>query len=238
MSIRYTPSLAMQRGLLEERARKPVAVVVHTTGHGPVTRATALRFAWWRKRHEIGKGDAFACAEFIYTRIMKASPHYIVGQRGEVLQLVPLDYVAWHVGGKGSEAYKRTDWNAPAAWRKGSKDVGWWRERWPKLKSPYGLAGGALWGGGSCNAGSYGIDVIPPIDDVRGPWTPACVAALCELVSSLCEQSGIPFTREHIITHSDAHPLPRSAKGQPWDPGPRQWQPERLGLGPEGAGRY
>ena len=42
------------------------------------------------------------------------------------------------------------------------------------------------------------------------------------------ERRDIRLALETVVSHSDAHPLARSSRGQPWDPAPIQWSYERF----------
>lgn len=215
IASRFVAGLGYRRGLLAERELPPVGAVIHTTGSGPLA-----RFIREGKR----KGDAtpFETAVRIYATIMNDSAAYVVGQRGECVQVVPESHVARHVGSAGAAVYARprARWMTPA--------VAWWGERWPELASPHALAGGLLWRDGSCNRSTIGVEVVPPESGARGAWSPECWATLASLVLSICGRYEIPVDREHVVSHSDAHPISRSAKGAPWDPPPAQFTWDRM----------
>lgn len=223
------PGLGWKRRKLQQYSRGSFsAVIVHTTGLGVV-----------RKSERWGV-DPFAAAIRVYSTQMDAGGHYLVGQMGQVAQLVPESVVAWHVGASGSAAYQR------AGWYDGSQ-YEWWRRRWPQYQSPMELAHGNLWARGpstgkpSCNANTVGIEVVPPPDN--GPWSLQCWTRLGALVMDICERRGITASLETVLTHSDAHPRKRTSRGRPWDPGPVQWSYQRfaaaVGLpvvcGPDGS---
>lgn len=188
------------------------AIVIHTTGSGPITR-------WKNERNKPGKAQDtpfLTAVHRTYHAIMKAGPHYVVGQRGECIQVCREGLAAWHVGADQASAYQRSDW------LEGLYE--WWAERWPELDSPRDLAGGHLWDHGSCNSNTVGIEVVPPSADVRERWSDACRATLEQLVREIAARHSIPLTRDYVVTHSDAHPISRTDKhGVPWDPGPLQW---------------
>jgi hypothetical protein len=212
----FRAGLGFRRGLLDERITPAVGVIIHTTGAGIINRFV---------REGARKGDAspFATAVRVYTKIMNDSGHYVVGQGGECVQVVPESHVARHVGSASAAVYARPR----ARWT--SADVAWWTKRWPGLESPHALAGGLLWGGGSCNRNTYGIEVVPPDHpNTRGAWSLACWRTLARLVLDIAARRDIACDREHVVTHSDAHPLSRSAKGAPWDPAPEAWSWERM----------
>ena len=233
------PGLGYRRSRLLPRAGAPVAIVVHTTGGGITARY---------RREGARRGDAtpHRTALRVYGSIMEAAAHYVVGQGGEIGQVVPEGLCAWHVGGAKSAPYHRlgTSW-MPRSTR---ARFAWWQERWEGLDGPRDLAGGQLWapyvvgpslaqrvrhplswGKGSVNAWSVGIEVVPPEDDPRGEWSPECWAALAALIRDIALRQGVPLRREPVITHSDAHPLSRTTpRGEPWDTVEAQWSWERF----------
>jgi hypothetical protein len=205
------PSLGYRDGSYKERGGPVSAIVVHTTGGGPVR-----RFEDAKERTKFGYTSPFDAGVRIYRDLMDAGPHYVVGQlKGEVAQVAPENVIAWHVGSSGAHIYDRKSWSTTA--------TKWWPVRWAPLKSPFELAGGKLWSGGSCNTNTVGIEVVPPAKDVRGAWSDEAWATLVALVSDIAKRHGVPVDKTHIVTHSDAHPLARSAAGKPWDPPPKQW---------------
>jgi hypothetical protein len=233
--------LGYRRGKLVERYLAPCAVVVHTTGSGPIRRATERKFAGWRLRWGVTEGDALQATVALYTRTMDASGHYVVGQDGTIVQVVPESHCAWHVGGSGSRPYFTNE----AAWHRGGKHA-WWVARWPGYMTPRELGGGRLWDPqredisllnrlkagmpiGSCNANTIGIEVVPPLANPTAPWSAEAWYSLTRLVLDVCARNGIPVERDRIISHSDAHPLSRTTpSGRPWDPGVSQWSWERF----------
>lgn len=209
VATEYVQSLGHRRGVMGER-KSHSAIVVHTTGSGPIAR-------WRRQAARFGEATPFETAIRIYRTIMDDAPHYVVGQGGECVQVTPEESAARHVGARDSHVYAATDWHA-------ARKYAWWRARFPGIRSPRELAGGWLWADGSCNAHTDAIEVVPPVDDPRAPWSDACWLTLRRLVHDLSERHSIPVTREHVVTHSDAHPWARTTDaGAPWDPGIRQW---------------
>lgn len=232
------PTVALARGhrlgVFAPRTARPVAIVIHTTGAGP-----GRRFHDERERQRHGYESPFDAAVRVYTKLMKAGPHYVVGQGGERIQVAPEDVCAWHVGSRGARPYHRHEWT--------TKGTGWWLRRWSPhgITSPHQLAGGRLWrryarppgarlrwaswmARGSCNANTIGIEVVPPLDPSTGPWSDQCWGALLELVHDIATRHDMPLAREHILTHSDAHPLARSRRDAPWDTSPAQFTWERF----------
>lgn len=214
---RVAPGQGYRRDLLELRSHPPAAIVVHTTGAGPVTR---FEDGSQRTRHGWKcPGDA---AAWIYGNVMDFSAHYVIdGEGGQLVQIVPEDHIAQHVGHSEYASFMRGSWS--------TRETAWWFERWPGKKSPLELAGGKLWTGGSCNRNTIGIEVAPRPGDPRGGWTDAAWDRLVKLLREVGGRYGIPLDREHVISHSDATPHSRStAAGVPWDPGHSQWSPELL----------
>jgi hypothetical protein len=146
---RVEPSLGFRRKKYDERPGDVVAIVVHTTGGGPVK-----RFKNAAERKKFKYKTPFDAALRIYRELMFEGPHYLVGQGdGEIAQLAPETLSAWHVGQAGGHLYDLDQWSTP--------DVRWWKDRWGTLESPRGLANGRLWSHDSVNANTIGIEVVP-----------------------------------------------------------------------------
>jgi len=224
-------SRGYRRGLYAPRGTAPAGIVIHTTGAGPTR-----RFEDERERRRHGYRSPFDAALRIYAELMNAGPHYLVGQQGQVAQLAPESLCAWHVGGRKAQRYHRERWQTP--------HTRWWERRWD-LRSPRDLAGGRLWAPyvappslrvrwaawmarGSCNANTLGIEVVPSDEFASGPWSAACWDALTGLIFDLASRHAIPLEREHVLTHSDAHPLARSAHNAPWDTSAEQFVWDRF----------
>jgi hypothetical protein len=207
----FVESLGSRSGKYAVRASVR-AIVVHTTGSGPVTR-------WRRERDQPDKAEPspFRTAVFrIYRSIMPAAPHYVIGPNGECIQMCRENLSAWHVGREHASAYDRIDWLTGL--------YEWWADKWQGLDSPRDLAGGRLWDHGSCNDNSIGIEIVPPTDDTQGTWSPACRTTLEQLIRDVAGRWNVKLDRFHVVSHSDAHPIARTThQGVPWDPGPAQW---------------
>ena len=224
LAKRYTPSVGVRKALYAPRAAIS-GVVIHTTGGGVLRR-------WKRQRVRYREHSPFDTAVRIYTRLMSASGHYVVGQQGQVVQLVPEHLAAWHVGSRKSRLYRKR-WIRPK--------YQWWEDRWSHLDSPLDLANGELWSPyprdadvswrtrwlsrhGSCNANTIGIEVVPPIDGPRLAWSDSCWQVLTQLTVDICYRNQCPVERERIVTHSDVHPISRTTRsGHPWDTCPAQF---------------
>jgi len=197
-------------GAWRPRKAEAVANVWHTTGAGIIRRYNLKPDKY---------GSTFGAALWVF-RNMKAGPHIVIGQHaGEVAQVAPLDVVAWHVGRRKSRPYFRGDGQPH------SKRYAWWHSRWNSsgIFSPTDLAGGLLWRGQQCNPNTYGIEIVPPADDPRGPWSPEC----WENIRHVQRELLIPLDPFHQLGHSDAHPIARTARGDGWDPSPDAWDPWR-----------
>lgn len=209
--MEFQPSLGYKQGLYRKRS-KVHAIVVHTTGVGILLK--------WKKSGAAHKeATPFETSIRVYTRQMTAGPHYIVcGDTGRIVQVCPHELAAHHVGAAKSGPYWHPNWSK-------TSQTAWWGKRWSGLSSPIELAGGNLWLNASCNRNTIGIEVVPALSAPRGPWAPDCYKNLRTLLTAIASEHKVPFTREYIFSHSDAHPLARSAKGQPWDPSPAQFDP-------------
>lgn len=226
--VQLAPSLGYRRGVYERRTHSPVLIAVHTTGLGPHTRLSAPRFARWRRKTAIS--DPFAAALWAYAN-MKAGPHYVVGQQGELAQVCPEGLCAWHVAGRNGRAYDGVQWFGS------SGRYQWWFDRHHGLTSPKDFASGRAWEpygtrtglrvrwaarGGSVNANSIGIEVVPPRDN--GPWSDSAWEALVSLTCEIALRRGIVVTPRTVLTHSDLDPLARTTPhGNPWDTVPVQF---------------
>lgn len=207
---RVTPALALTRGRLRKEARGGVAaIVMHTTGRGVYRRA---------KQWDCTPLEA---AEKIYSSVLEASGHYVVGQDGVVAQLVPEAIPAWHVGYAGS-----------AGPVKGVEGLKWWRDAWPDVEHPYDLNCGKIWqknpagSNPSANSWTIGIEVVPP-ERTGAPWSSNAWAAVIALTADIGRRHSLELRRETLLRHSDLAPRKRTRRGQPWDPPPAEWTWER-----------
>ncbi len=211
----FFPSAGRVRQKYKERPKGSYyGIVIHTTGGGLIRR-------FHRDAKKKGWQTIFDTALFAYTKLMVNGPHYVVwGDR--CVQVCEERYAAWHVGKKKSGRYRL----GQERWL--SSKLEWWARRWPGEESPLDLCGGLLWDGGSCNNNTIGIEV-PPWPDARAPWSMETWRTLSDLIVGIASRRNIPLTREHIISHSDAHPLARTtSKGAPWDPWESQWSWEKF----------
>jgi len=214
---KYEPSLSMRRGDLPLRKGPPVGAVVHGTGPGPRARVIAKKWKWWRDKHpEID--TPFKAAVWIYTKAYKYSGGYVVGGLGEKTQVVPDNFVAWHVGKRGSWRYRNPAWH-------GGKKAAWWREQWAEhgITNPRQFCEWKAWRGGTCSGNMLGIEVVE--------WTDLAMLALAELCTELADRHRFPCDRYHVLGHRDVHPWARTTKAPPyraWDPSEAEWDFDRF----------
>lgn len=218
------PGRGYKRGKYQPR-RSYSAIVVHTTGRGILKKA---------KRWGVSPIEA---AARVYGAQMDAGAHYVIcGLTGAAIQTCPEELAAWHVGSKGSKPYGRPNWARSTWWKRTrGKKVEWWSNRWPGFQSPHELAYGELWapnakGRPSCNANTIGIEVIPNAKHPSGVWTNAAWIKLIQLCQDIRWRRSIHFRRETILSHSDAHPLARTARNRPWDPPGEIWTYEEFAV--------
>lgn len=199
------------------RERNPLricGVIIHTTGAGPWRR--------WKTGARTRDGHAFEspfeAAEFIFSRIVTTGPHFLVcGDTGDWIRMAPDTAVAWHTGSKGAWKYRLPGWRA-------LRDVTAWTNRWPELKSPRDFLDGNAWRHGSANQLTIGIEVAPPKEGPRQPWSDATWETLARIAHRSADEYEFPVDRYHVLSHSDIHPHARISKtGRLWDPGARQW---------------
>lgn len=214
---RTLTGLALRQNRLRPRNGPIRGIVIHTTGSGPDRRSAASpeRFP-----------TPYEAAMHIYTKITPYCGHFLLdGETGHVTSLVPPETVAWHVSSKGGRSYRWRYWKKPL----------WWENRWPHLKSPRQFMGGYAWKP-SVNRATIGIEIVGPPGRPRGPWSDAAWARLFALTHNLSHFYGFPMNRTTVVTHSDIHPLSRTSRGAPWDPGFAQWFPpvawSNLQMGP------
>lgn len=199
----YVPSLRV-RGLKAQLRPGPVrAVIIHFTGVGVHT-----RFVESGAKH--GDADPFDTAVRRYANVLGGQDaHYVVGQDGRCVSMVPENRIAYHVGNAGSVRYQNRFWA-------GGYD--WWVKRFPGKRSPRDFAGGNLWYGRSCNANTVGIEVSPHKDRPMDPFSAKAKDKLRVLIRDICMRNNIPFERDYILAHCEAHPISRTDKfGAPYD---------------------
>ena len=213
---------------------EPLGLCLHSTGAGlwerwhrenqgalqfsPVNLMQPITANWTTWKGQRGKEPyPFDTAVRVYASLMLAGPHVVVcGETGRVAFGTPLNYVAHHVGSQGSGLYKYNGWKSKHAW---------WLERWPEYRSPRELLNDKLWKTASANQLLIGIEVSPPRISALAPWTEDCYAAI-KRVALYCQNRypSIALDDHSILTHSDVHPLKRTARGVPTDPPPSQWR--------------
>jgi len=231
--VAHSPGLGLRRGKLAFRTVDQITrFVVHHTGVGVLKR-------FKRDKHRFGWGSPTDAAVHVYTRIMNAAGHYVVGYQGEVVQIVPDDFAAWHAG-YGSQRrssrmadkftrlwYDRRDSRKEPRWFAWNKRrYEWWQDRWYNTK---GYTSPTAWFPKlRVNDHSLGIELVstpghepfPHSQLYGGPLGPGLVG----LVERLSSEYAISVDKDHVLTHSDVVPLARTTKsGRPWDPPPEKY---------------
>ena len=133
-------------------------VVIHITDGGPVLQRCVERFC---------KPET------------KASPHFVVGRGGEVVQLVALDRAAWHASG----------WNRESV---GIEHI---------ARTPGELKG---WAKLSRETRRKLVECDEDADADTDPGlavTEAQIVASVALVKWLCAKLGLPMDRAHVVGH-------------------------------------
>lgn len=201
---------------------KVIGAVVHTTGWGPVRRYLAAKRGYTEgqlRSFGAAVGSPFDHALWLYAFAMEEGPHFLVcGASGRAVQLLPTDLVAWGVGSANAHRYDQ------AGWYRGAVNCKWWLG-WADeydITSPMDLP---VWAGGKCNPNVVNIEVVPPAlsaAKVGEPWSDRACQVVAEILGKVVNRYDIEVDERHILTHSQANPLARTAKGQPWDLGPKQ----------------
>lgn len=198
--------------------RSPVVgYVIHTTGAGPLR-----RFRSTSERRRFGYTSPMDAALRTYHELMDEGPEFVIcGDTGRVVRTGLPYECTWHVGSRGGQPYHSEGW--------ARRCDRWWRARWPLLTSPVELCHGRLWKNDSVNTNTRGVEVVPPQSGATHPWLPATIHSLRWLLHALARFDGVRLSNQTVITHSDAHPLSRTTRsGEPWDPGPTQWNEKVL----------
>lgn len=129
-----------------------------------------------------GSPSLSGCIERFCKAETKASPHFVVGRGGEVVQLVELDRAAWHASG-----WNRESVGIEHIARTPGELKGWAKlPRATRLKLVEDAAG----------ADSESDPGLMP--------TEAQIAASVALVKWLCAKLGLPMDREHIRGHYES----------------------------------
>lgn len=108
----------------------------------------------------------------------------------------------------------------------------WWAERWPDVQSPLDL-----FPGGDPNNVTIGIEVVVPVvlknakRYKRVPFTDRQHRITAHLVANIFQRHLLPIdeARLRVFGHEDVHPLTRTVRAGPWDPGHgRYWDWEKF----------
>lgn len=119
------------------------------------------------------------CVERFCKPETKASPHFVIGRGGEVVQLVQLDRAAWHASG----------WNRESVGIEHIARTPGELRNWPKL---------------SRDTRRKLVENEVDADAETDPGlavTEAQIAASVALVRWLCERLGLPMDRAHVKGH-------------------------------------
>ena len=87
----------------------------------------------------------------------------------------------------------------------------------------------------SCNTGSIGVAICAmsgatdaPLNPGKYPIKPLQVDTLVKLIVDLCDEYGIPITRETVLTHAEVQPTLGIRQAGKWD---IRWLPGMAGIG-------
>lgn len=215
---------------------KPEGLCLHATGASIVVRAL-----------EKGR-DPNAYAADYYDTPGHAFPHDLVTLKSEdlpglqvggtiyvcpdVVSIAPW-WVRSHAQGLGAAAvqiYQHDDWDAYVRNREeGYLDAGealdryrWWRERWPQLWTPL-----HLFPGNDPNRALLSMEMVVPVEPKkrggyrRLPFTPRQHDVAAWRAAQMVREFSWPVTEllRRIVGHEDVHPIARTARSGPWDPG-------------------
>ena len=226
-----------QAASLPERTQSARLLVLHTPG-----RTFAGRVAERADPMTPAYGEA-AVDRYIRAGLEHYG-HRLITPLGEVLELAPLDKVAWHTGRLawhyGTDSWRELAKPLGEDWQHHGRDPAvvfdWWDARWGTKASPLALTCGER----SVNAISIGLDVLPLPD---GTFTDVQVQATARLCAQLCAELGIEADAHTVLAHEDLDPGRRGTVrrgerilGIPWDPGGR-WPRERFYEALVAAGR-
>lgn len=219
------PGLGLRQGKLARREPEAIrSIIVHHTGIGILG-----RFA--RDKQRFGWHDPIQAATHVYTRIMSASGHYVIGHHGELVQYVPECWSAWHAG-YGSQRrrsnlsawfdrikYSRKDKTDKPIWLCNDR-FAWWDLRWYQRR---GIPSPVRWYPTlDVNGSSIGIELLSTPG--RDLFPDEQISTLRKLVYRIGLIYSIPIDEDHILTHSDVCPLARTTPdGIPWDPPPTKY---------------
>ena len=129
-----------------------------------------------------GSPSLSGCVERFQKAETKASPHFVVGRDGTVVQLVELDRAAWHASG----------WNRESV---GIEHI---------ARTPGELKG---WAKLSRETRRKLVESEADAEATTDPGlmpTEAQLAASVTLVRWLCEKLGLPMDRRHVVGHYES----------------------------------
>jgi N-acetyl-anhydromuramyl-L-alanine amidase AmpD len=191
-------------------------VAVHQTGSSTVEAAL-----------KAGANPLEYLADY-YLKPDSYSAHYVIGWDGEIVQVVPDDEKAEHIGflPVDRQAFLDGSWvtHLPAS------VVALWRAKWPAFKSP-----AHLFPGPSPNNVFVGMELIPIVDGAGvQPLEPGMLFtqeqhdAAVELAADIAARAQLPTGWQlgnRLLCHEDVNPLQRTNSHGGWDPGALREQP-------------
>lgn len=200
------------------RQSEIVGVIVHTTGTGVSITA--------QERDE----DSMDVACRIYKN-GEAFPGYVIGQQGQIAQIVSDALRAPHAGISSEEKtkYKNGSWKKDLS----VDTVRLWVTKHSSKESPLCLLPHNAIGVNDCYLGIECIQLLTPNSDGTY-YTPAQMNTLIALIKDIRMRHP---TAKQLLGHEDINPLRRSSKSGGWDPGALRdkpwfdWKRVLIGIG-------
>ncbi len=160
----------------------------------------------------------------------KSGPHFLIDTDGRILQLLPLDRVAWHlmINGESWKTYQNEKWRSTIwhsqEWRKADPDLyDWWDARW-SAASPIDLWHPPLVYNNDSQYRSIGVSLVPQEDRSfsYNQTRSLMELAVHGLLTRLNFPNHAPSLMSRIMGHEDVHPLIRTSvvSKAGTDPGP------------------
>lgn len=177
----------------------------------PTYSPAPLGWSEWKKRRG-SEPYPFDTALRVYCGgLHKYGPHFLVcGETGRLVQLVPLDRRAQHVGAYTAKEYRSE--NEQQKWQ------GYLQAQSPRHPLPLPPRTART---PTVNERSIGIEVAPPRSGANTQWSEATLTTL-QTLHKQCET--LLGCSLDYYSHSEVHPLDRMTKtGYPTDPPGSQW---------------
>lgn len=191
-------------------------IAVHQTGSGEVEAALAH-----------GADPLEYLADY-YLKPDSYCAHYVIGWDGEIVQVVPDDEDAQHIGFAPADRARFLDgsWESAVS----GKTVQLWKSQWTAFKSP-----AHLFPGPSPNNVYVGMELVPIVAGARAQpmapgqlFTAAQHEACAELAADIATRHSLPpgwQLANRLVCHEDVNPIQRSQSAGGWDPGFLRDQP-------------